>query len=90
MIVLHSSLRNIEKTVIVAYFVYSNGVPLSTSDVDKGLADPEHFEELKALGLSSIVSVGSLVDSFVKMRASCVSMTQIDINGLRKDCSPVS
>uniref|UniRef100_A0A3P9IYZ2 Cadherin domain-containing protein n=1 Tax=Oryzias latipes TaxID=8090 RepID=A0A3P9IYZ2_ORYLA len=57
-----SQSRNIEKTVIVAYFVYSNGVPLSTSDVDKGLADPEHFEELKALGLSSITEVSEKED----------------------------
>lgn len=70
---MYSPFRNIEKTVIVAYFVYSNGVPLSTSDVDKGLADPEHFEELKALGLNTIVSVGSFV--VVKMVASRVSMT---------------
>ncbi|KAF6731331.1 Cadherin-related family member 2 [Oryzias melastigma] len=57
-----SESRNIEKTVIVAYFVYSNGVPLSTSDVDKGLADPEHFEELKALGLNTITEVTETED----------------------------
>ncbi|KAG7241836.1 hypothetical protein INR49_024806 [Caranx melampygus] len=41
-------------TVMVAYFVYSNGTALTSDDVEKMVSDPEHYPVLADLGLTYI------------------------------------
>ncbi|XP_044062276.1 cadherin-related family member 2 isoform X3 [Siniperca chuatsi] len=41
-------------TIIVAYFVYSNGTALASNEVEKILSDPEHYLVLGQLGLANI------------------------------------
>ncbi|KAK2849365.1 hypothetical protein Q5P01_009199 [Channa striata] len=46
--------RNSGITIIVAYFVYSNGTALNSNEVEKMLSDPEHYVSLTNLGLMYI------------------------------------
>ncbi|XP_038556212.1 cadherin-related family member 2 isoform X1 [Micropterus salmoides] len=46
--------RDPGKTIIVAYFVYSNGTALTSNEVEKMLSDPEHYPVLGQLGLANI------------------------------------
>ncbi|KAM7417961.1 hypothetical protein PAMA_017551 [Pampus argenteus] len=48
--------RDTSGTTMVAYFVYSNGTALTSSEVEKMLSDPEHFPTLAELGLMYIGS----------------------------------
>lgn len=41
-------------TVVVAYFVYSNGTALTSDEVEKMISDPEHYFVLEGLGLANI------------------------------------
>ncbi|XP_023275085.1 cadherin-related family member 2 [Seriola lalandi dorsalis] len=41
-------------TIMVAYFVYSNGTALTSNDVEKMVSDPEHYPVLADLGLMYI------------------------------------
>ncbi|XP_060905016.1 cadherin-related family member 2 isoform X2 [Labrus mixtus] len=41
-------------TIIVAYFVYSNGTALNSDNVEKMISDPAHYFVLKELGLKNI------------------------------------
>lgn len=56
---LYSSRRDPGKTIIVAYFVYSNGTALTSNEVEKMLSDPEHYPVLGQLGLANIVSTSN-------------------------------
>ncbi|XP_067375657.1 cadherin-related family member 2 isoform X2 [Channa argus] len=46
--------RNADATIMVAYFVYSNGTAINSNEVEKMLADPEHYAALTNLGLMYI------------------------------------
>ncbi|XP_070769788.1 cadherin-related family member 2 [Enoplosus armatus] len=46
--------RASSNTIIVAYFVYSNGTALTSNEVEKMLSDPEHYLALGQLGLKNI------------------------------------
>ncbi|KAM7000863.1 cadherin-related family member 2 [Tautogolabrus adspersus] len=41
-------------TIMVAYFVYSNGTALTADDVERMISDPAHYIVLKELGLKNI------------------------------------
>lgn len=56
---LNSSLRASGNTIIVAYFVYSNGTALTSTEVEEMLTVPEHYVVLIQLGLKDIVSTSS-------------------------------
>uniref|UniRef100_A0A3P9Q351 Cadherin domain-containing protein n=2 Tax=Poecilia reticulata TaxID=8081 RepID=A0A3P9Q351_POERE len=49
--------RNAALSFMVAYFIFSNGTALTSSEVEKKLSDQEHFPDLYALGLINIGSV---------------------------------
>ncbi|XP_051275135.1 cadherin-related family member 2 isoform X2 [Dicentrarchus labrax] len=49
-----SESRDTGSTIIVAYFVYTNGTALTSVQVDTMLSDPEHFLVLGQLGLKNI------------------------------------
>ncbi|XP_039976001.1 cadherin-related family member 2 isoform X2 [Xiphias gladius] len=46
--------RALDITVMVAYFVYSNGTALTSNEVEIMLSDPEHYSVLTDLGLRNI------------------------------------
>ncbi|XP_029298107.1 LOW QUALITY PROTEIN: cadherin-related family member 2 [Cottoperca gobio] len=46
--------RDSGNTIIVAYFVYSNGTALTSNEVEKMISDPEHSLVLIQLGLADI------------------------------------
>ncbi|XP_032383835.1 cadherin-related family member 2 isoform X2 [Etheostoma spectabile] len=46
--------RASEKTIIVAYFVFSNGTALTSNEVEKMISDPQHSLVLIELGLADI------------------------------------
>ncbi|XP_034739128.1 cadherin-related family member 2 [Etheostoma cragini] len=46
--------RASEKTIIVAYFVFSNGTALTSTEVEKMISDPQHSLVLIELGLADI------------------------------------
>ncbi|XP_031713907.1 cadherin-related family member 2 [Anarrhichthys ocellatus] len=46
--------RDSGNTIIVAYFVYSNGTALTSNEVEKMISDPEHAGVLIDLGLADI------------------------------------
>ncbi|XP_026214145.2 cadherin-related family member 2 [Anabas testudineus] len=46
--------RNSDITIMVAYFVYSNGTALTSHEVEKMLSDPDHYLALTNLGLMYI------------------------------------
>lgn len=56
MSVLFSGLRASAITVMVAYFVYSNGTALTSNEVERMVSGPEHYPVLADLGLRYIVS----------------------------------
>ncbi|XP_074530782.1 cadherin-related family member 2-like [Halichoeres trimaculatus] len=41
-------------TIVVAYFVYSNGTALTSVEVEKMISDPEHYLVFERLGLANI------------------------------------
>lgn len=49
-------LRNSGNTIVAAYFIYPNGTALTSDQVEAMLSSPEHYPELRALGLTYIVS----------------------------------
>lgn len=51
-----STPRDSGSTIIVAYFVYSNGTAITSAEVEKMLSDPQHYVVLGQLGLKNIVS----------------------------------
>ncbi|XP_078117590.1 cadherin-related family member 2 [Sander vitreus] len=46
--------RASEKTIIVAYFVFSNGTALTSNEVERMISDPQHSLVLIELGLADI------------------------------------
>lgn len=48
--------RNSVNTIIAAYFIYPNGTALTSDQVERMLSHPDHYLELRALGLTYIVS----------------------------------
>ncbi|XP_070693422.1 cadherin-related family member 2 [Pempheris klunzingeri] len=46
--------RDQSSTIVVAYFVYTNGTALTSNEVDAMLSDPEHYLALTQLGLKNI------------------------------------
>ena len=44
-------------TIVVAYFVYSNGTALTPTEVETMISDPDHAYILIELGLADIVSI---------------------------------
>ncbi|KAA8589119.1 hypothetical protein FQN60_010464 [Etheostoma spectabile] len=49
-----AAIRASEKTIIVAYFVFSNGTALTSNEVEKMISDPQHSLVLIELGLADI------------------------------------
>lgn len=49
--------RASSKSIIVAYFIYSNGSALTPAEVEVKLSQPEHYPTLVQLGLATIDSV---------------------------------
>lgn len=71
---LYSSRRDPGKTIIVAYFVYSNGTALTSNEVEKMLSDPEHYPVLGQLGLANIVSTSNFrIERLFSERVSSLS-----------------
>lgn len=48
--------RNSGNTIVAAYFIYPNGTALTFDQVERMLSHPDHYIELRALGLTRIVS----------------------------------
>lgn len=51
--------KEVDKTVLVAYFILRNGTALTTKEVETMISVGEHFIILKELGLDAIVSMSS-------------------------------
>lgn len=48
--------RNSVNTIVAAYFIYPNGTALTSDQVELMLSQPDHYLELRGLGLTYIVS----------------------------------